>query len=113
MTRAIDDVKKWMNMVRWSVKRIRDDFQIEESRLTRTASLETDLGLSAEQIEDIMGTIAESFTMRFPDGTLDEVLKLEELCMLASWIKGFYKRPEFISAGFQAKGRAAKPVIAP
>jgi hypothetical protein len=112
MTRAIDDVKNWMNMFRWIVKLIRDDFQIEESRLTRTAALETDLGLSAEQIEDIMGTIAESFAMRFPDGTLDEVLKLEELCMLASWIKGLYKRPEFISAGFEAKCRAANPAIA-
>jgi hypothetical protein len=112
MTRAIDDVKNWMNMFRWIVKLIRDDFQIEESRLTRTAALETDLGLSAEQIEDIMGTIGESFAMRFPDGTLDEVLKLEELCMLASWIKGLYKRPEFMSPAFEAKCRAANPAIA-
>jgi acyl carrier protein len=112
MTRTIDDVKNWMNMFRWIVKLIRDDFQVEESRLTRTASLETDLGLSAEQIEDIMGTIGESFALRFPDGTLDEVLRLEELCMLASWIKGFYKRPEFISAGFEAKCRAVNPAIA-
>ncbi len=112
MSRPIDDVKNWMNMFRWIVKLIRDDFQIDEARLTRTAALETDIGLSAEQIEDVMGTIAESFSMRFPDGTLDEVLKLEELCMLASWVKGLYKKPEFISADFEAKCRAVNPGIA-
>ncbi len=112
MSRPIDDVKYWMNMFRWIVKLIRDDYQIEEARLTRSAALETDLGLSIEQIEDVMGTIAESFSIRFPDGTLDEVLKLEELCMLASWIKGFYKKPEFISAGFEASCRAANPPMA-
>lgn len=112
MTRSIDDVKNWMNMFRWIVKLIRDDFQIEEVRLTRTAALETDLGLSPEQIEDIIGTISESFAMRFPDNTLDEVLKLEELCMVASWIKGLYKKPEFISRDFEAKCRAANPAMA-
>jgi hypothetical protein len=50
--------------------------------------------------------------MRFPEGTLNEVLKLEELCMLASWVKGYYKRPEFISAAFEAKCREANPGIA-
>lgn len=112
MLRPIDDVKNWMNMFRWIVKLIRDDYQIEEALLTRTAALETDLGLSIEQIEDVMGTIAESFSIRFPDGTLDEVLKLEELCMLASWIKGFYKKPEFISAAFEASCRTANPAMA-
>lgn len=112
MSRPIDDVKNWMNMFRWIVKLIRDEYQIDEARLTRTAALETDIGLTAEQIEDVMGTISESFSMRFPDGTLDEVLKLEELCMLASWVKGYYKRPEFISAEFEAKCRAANPGIA-
>lgn len=112
MSRPIDDVKNWMNMFRWIVKLIRDDYQIEEARLTRSAALETDLGLSIEQIEDVMGTIAESFAIRFPDGTLDEVLKLEELCMLASWIKGFYKKPEFISASFETSCRAANPAMA-
>jgi hypothetical protein len=112
MTRPIDDVKNWMNMFRWIVKLIRDDYQIEEARLTRTATLESDLGLSIEQVEDVLGTIADSFQLRFPDGTLDEVLKLEELCMLASWIKGFYKKPEFISAEFEGKCRAANPAMA-
>jgi acyl carrier protein len=112
MQRSVDDVKNWMNMFRWIVKLIRDDFQIEEARLTRTAALETDLGLSAEQIEDIIGTISEAFAMRFPDNTLDEVLKLEELCMVASWIKGLYKKPEFISGDFEAKCRAANPAMA-
>jgi hypothetical protein len=112
MSRPVDDVKNWMNMFRWIVKLIRDEYQIDEARLTRTAALDTDIGLSAEQVEEVMGTIAESFTMRFPDGTLDEVLKLEELCMLASWIKGYYKKPEFISADFEAKCRAVNPAIA-
>jgi len=112
MSRPIDDVKNWMNMFRWIVKLIRDEYQIDEARLTRTASLETDIGLTAEQVEEVMGTISESFTMRFPDGTLDEVLKLEELCMLASWVKGYYKKPEFISADFEAKCRAANPAMA-
>ena len=112
MSRPVDDVKNWMNMFRWIVKLIRDEYQIDEARLTRTAALETDIGLTAEQIEDVMGTIAESFSMRFPEGTLNEVLKLEELCMLASWVKGFYKKPEFISADFEAKCRAVNPGIA-
>jgi len=112
MSRPVDDVKNWMNMFRWIVKLIRDEYQIDEARLVRTAALETDIGLSGEQVEEVMGTIAESFVMRFPDGTLNEVLKLEELCMLASWIKGFYKKPEFISADFEAKCRSANPAMA-
>ena len=112
MKRSIEDVKNWMNMFRWIVKLIRDDYQVEESRLTRTVTLETDLSLSVEQIEDIMTTIGQSFAIRFPDGTLDEVIKLEELCMLASWIKGLYKRPDFISAAFEDKCRAANPAMA-
>jgi hypothetical protein len=31
MSRPIDDVKNWMNMFRWIVKLIRDDYQIEEA----------------------------------------------------------------------------------
>ncbi len=112
MSRPVDNVKNWMNMFRWIVKLIRDEYQIDEARLTRTAALETDVGLNAEQVEEVMGTISESFAMRFPDGTLNEVLKLEELCMLASWIKGYYKKPEFISADFEAKCRAVNPAIA-
>ena len=112
MTRSVDDVKNWMNMFRWIVKLIRDDYQIAEARLTRTASLETDLGLSAEQIEDVLTTIAQSFALTFPAGVLDEVFKLEELCMLASWIKGFYKQPDFISPDFAGKCRAANPAMA-
>ena len=40
-----------------------------------------------------------------------EVLKLEELCMLASWLKGLYKQPEFISADYQLKCRAVNAQI--
>ncbi|MBE9606723.1 acyl carrier protein [Acetobacteraceae bacterium H6797] len=107
--RPIDDVKNWMTMFRWIVKLIRDEYGIEESRLTRHAQLESELGLSIEQVEEMLQIIAGSFTIRFPDGTLNEVLKLEELCMLASWLKGLYKHPEFLSDGFTATCRAQNP----
>jgi hypothetical protein len=109
MSRPTDDVKNWMQMFRWIVKLIRDEYDIEESVLTRAAVLERDCGLSIEQIETVLGTIAESFQLRFPAGTLDEVVKLEELCVLAAWMKGLYKRPEFISAAFEQRCRAENP----
>jgi hypothetical protein len=101
-----------MTMFRWIVKAIRDDHGIDEARLTRFARLETELGLSIEEVEELLSLIDLSFGIRFPEGTLDEVLRLEELCMLASWIKGFYKRPEFISGGFETRCRAANPGMA-
>jgi hypothetical protein len=45
----------------------------------------------------------------FSPGTLDEVVRLEELCMLAAWMKGLYKRPSFISDGFEASCRDLNP----
>jgi hypothetical protein len=107
MSRPTDDVKNWMNMFRWIVKLIRDEYEVDESILTRSAVLESDCGLVIEQVEALLGIIAESFQLRFPPGTLDEVVKLEELCMVASWMKGLYKRPEFISDGFEAACRAS------
>jgi hypothetical protein len=107
MLRPIDDVKTWTNMFRWIVKLIRDEYDIDEARLVRGALLESELGLSIEQVEEMLGTIARSFGIRFPPGTLDEILRLEELCMLASWITGLYKRPEFISDRFDASCRSA------
>ena len=112
MSRPTEDVKNWMTMFRWIVKLIRDEYDIEESRLVRNAELETDLGISIEQLEQILDTIAQSFSVRFPNGILDEVLRMEELCMLASWLKGYYKRPEFISDGFEASCRACNPGMA-
>jgi hypothetical protein len=112
MAGSIDDVRNWMTMFRWIVKLIRDDYTVDEAGLTRTAVLDSDLGLSAEQIEQLLDVIGDSFTIRFPEGTLDEVLRLEELCMLASWMKGFYKRPDFISDAFDARCRSANPGIA-
>jgi hypothetical protein len=94
---------------RWIVKLIRDDFVVDETILVRTAMLETDCGLAIERVEAMVSIIAESFHLSFPAGTLDEVLKLEELLMLAAWMKGLYKRPEFISDGFEARCRAANP----
>jgi hypothetical protein len=105
MARPTDDVKNWMNMFRWIVKLIRDDYEVDEKQLVRTAALETDCGLVIEQLEAVLAIIAESFQLRFPPNTLDEVLKLEELCMLASWMKGLYKRPDFISESFESSCR--------
>ncbi|HZH27374.1 MAG TPA: acyl carrier protein [Azospirillaceae bacterium] len=112
MSRSIEDVKNWMHMFRWIVKLIRDEYGVEEKVLVRDAKLEGDIGLSLEQVEQVLEFIADSFTVTFPGGTLDEVLKLEELCMLAAWLKGFYKRPEFISDGFEAQCRAVNAIPA-
>jgi hypothetical protein len=109
MSRPTDEVKNWMHMFRWIVKLIRDEYEVDEAILVRTAVLETDCGLIIEQVEALLGTISENFALTFPPGTLDEVLKLDELCMLASWMKGLYKRPEFISAGFESSCRALNP----
>ena len=105
MVPPTDDVKNWMTMFRWIVKLIRDEYEVDEQKLVRTAVLETDCGLAIEDVEAVLTTVAASFGVRFPPGTLDEIVKLEELCMLASWLKGFYKRPEFISDGFAATCR--------
>ena len=92
-------------MFRWIVKLIRDEYEIDESVLTRSAVLETDCGLAIEQVEVVLDTISQSFELRFPAGTLDEIVKLEELCMLAAWMKGLYKRPDFISNTFEEQCR--------
>jgi hypothetical protein len=99
-----------MHMFRWIVKLIRDEYGVDEKILTRTAVLETDCGLSIEQVEEVLEIISESFEISFPGGTLDEVLKLEELCMLAAWLRGLFKRPEFISDGFEGQCRAGNPL---
>jgi hypothetical protein len=95
-----------MTMFRWIVKLIRDEYEVDEAVLTRTALLESDCGLVIEQVEGVLVIVAESFSLNFPAETLDEILKLEELCMLASWMKGLYKRPPFISDTFEATCRA-------
>lgn len=105
MVPPTDDVKNWVNMFRWIVKVIRDEYEVDEQKLVRAAVLESDCGLAIEDVESVLDTVAENFGIRFPGGTLDEIVKLEELCMLASWLKGLYKRPEFISDAFEAKCR--------
>ena len=109
MSRSTEDVKNWMSMFRWIVKLIRDEFDVDEAILVRTAVLETDCGLIIDQVEAVLVIIGDSFQLSFPSDTLDEVLKLDELCMLAAWMKGFYKRPEFISGGFEERCRAVNP----
>jgi hypothetical protein len=107
--RESEQVKNWMNMFRWIVKLIRDEYGIDEAVLTRTASIEKDLSLSLEQVERILEYIQEAFGVKFPSGTLDELVKLEELCLLASWLAGFYKKPEFLGAGYVASAAALNP----
>lgn len=107
MSGPTDDVKNWMHMFRWIVKLIRDDHAVDESVLTRSAVLETDCGLTIEQLEGLLDTISHSFQLRFPPRTLDEVVRLEELCMLAAWMRGLYKRPAFISDDFETRCRTA------
>jgi len=112
MVPPTDDVKNWMHMFRWIVKLIRDEYDVDEAILTRTAILETDCGLVIEQVEAVLATIATSFGVNFPHGALDEVLKLEELCMLAAWLKGLYKQPPFLSDGFADRCRTSNPAAA-
>ena len=109
MTSSTADVTNWMHLFRWIVKLIRDEYGVDEKILTRTAVLEADIGLSIDQVERILDFIADSFEIHFPDGTLDEVIRLEELCLVASWLKGFYKRPPFIGAVYEARCRASNP----
>jgi hypothetical protein len=109
MDRDTSEVKNWMNMFRWIVKLIRDEYGIPEDKLTRTAVIETDLGLSLEQTEEVLEIIAKSFGVTFPPGTLDELVKFEELCLLASWLHGLYKKPEFIGPDFAAAAASLNP----
>lgn len=99
----------WQEVSRTIVKLLRDQYGIEEGRLTRTALLDHDLGLDAEQLEGLLAAIEENFALRFPNGTLDEVLRLGDLALLASWLKGFYKRPGFLSEACAMKARALNP----
>lgn len=109
MASSTADVTNWMHLFRWIVKLIRDEYGIEEALLTRTAVLETDIGLSIDQVERVLEFTADAFAIHFPTGTLDEVVRLEELCLLASWLKGLYKRPGFIGDQFEASCRALNP----
>ena len=109
MIPPVDDVKNWMHLFRWIVKLIRDEYEVDEGKLIRTAVLESDCGLIIEDVEKVIGTTASSFAIRFPPGTLDEVVRLEELCLLAAWLKGLYKEPDFLSEGFAANCRQLNP----
>ncbi|WP_029011410.1 hypothetical protein [Azospirillum halopraeferens] len=111
MPLSTESISNWMHLFRWIVKLLRDDFGIDEKLLTRTAVLE-EVGLTPEQLEQALDFIAESFEVQFPEDTLDEVVRLEELCLLVAWMKGFYKRPEFMSADFEARCRAATAIPA-
>jgi hypothetical protein len=109
MVPPIDGISNWMHLFRWIVKLIRDEHGVDEALLVRGAVLEADCGLQIEDIEAVLGMIGTSFTVEFPPCVLDEVVKLDELCMLTAWLKGLYKRPEFISDGFAARCQARNP----
>lgn len=111
MTPVTEQINNWMQLFRWIVKLLRDDFGLDESGLTRTAVLE-EIGLSSEQLEQVLDFIAEGFAVQFPDDTLDEVVRLEDLCMLVSWMKGFYKKPDFVTEDFEARCRSLNAVPA-
>ena len=104
-----DDIKNWMHLFRWIVKHIRDEYGIEESLLNRAAVLEADLGISEETIEEIVETVARTFDISFPQGLLNEVFKLEELCLVSAWMHGLYKQPEFLGDAFVDACRAVNP----
>ncbi len=96
-------ISNWMHMSRWIVKMLRDEYGIDEKILTRTAELEADCGFSQEMLESILERLAEAFEIVYPSGTFDEVLRMEELCLLTSWAKGLYKRPDFLSDDYAAR----------
>ena len=104
-----DGISNWMHMFRWIVKLIRDEHGVDEALLVRSAVLEADCGMQIEDIEAVLKVIGTSFTVSFPPGALDEVVKLDELCMLAAWLKGLYKRPEFLSENYAADCRGLNP----
>jgi len=43
---------------------------------------------------------------------LDEAIHLEDLCMLVSWMKGFYKKPDFVTEEFEARCRSLNAIPA-
>ena len=109
MVPPTDGISNWMHLFRWIVKLIRDEYGVDEVLLVRGAVLEAECGLQVEDIETVLAAIGGSFAVHFPPDTLDEVVKLDELCMLTAWLKGLYKRPEFISDGFAAQCQAHNP----
>jgi acyl carrier protein len=111
MAGSVNEITNWMHLFRWIVKLIRDEYGVDEKLLTRHAMLEGDLSLTNVQLEEVLDHIKESFGIQFPDDTLDQVLRLEELCLVTSWIKGMYKRPEFITDHFETECRQCNPGI--
>lgn len=98
-----------MHLFRWIVKFIRDEYGVDEKLLDRTAVLEEDLGIEEETIEEIIAAVARKFEITFPPGILNEVFKLEELCLVSAWMHGLYKQPEFLGDAFVAACRADNP----
>ncbi|MBP2315217.1 acyl carrier protein [Azospirillum soli] len=112
MSDAILGITNWMQLFRWIVKLIRDEYGVDEKILTRNAVLEDGVGLNAEQLEQVLDHIGEAFEIHFPEDTLHETAHLEDLCMLASWIKGLYKKPDFVTPDFEERCRALNPIPA-
>ncbi len=107
--RDVSEVRNWMNMFRWIVKLIRDDYGVAEEDLTRNAYLDTDIGLTQEQTEEVLEIVGSCFGIHFPPGSLDELVRFEELCMLAAWLNGLYKKPDFLASEFVVKAHRINP----
>ena len=112
MSDAILGITNWMHLFRWIVKLIRDEYGVDEKILTRNAQLDGGIGLSAEQLEQVLDHIAETFELTFPDGTLHEAVRLEDLCTLTAWLKGLFKKPDFVTPVFEERCRALNKVPA-
>ena len=61
MPRPTGDVQTGMPMFRWIVNLIRDEYEVDEAILRRSA---------------VPGSISQGFQVRLPAGTLDEAVKL-------------------------------------
>ena len=112
MSDAILGITNWMHLFRWIVKLIRDEYGVDETILTRNALLDGGIGLSAEQLEQVLDHIAETFDLTFPDNTLHEAVRLEDLCTLTAWLKGLFKKPDFVTPDFEERCRALNTVPA-
>lgn len=112
MSDAILGITNWMHLFRWIVKLIRDEYGVDEKTLTRNAVLDGGIGLSAEQLEQVLDHIAETFEIHFPEGTLHEAVRLEDLCTLSAWLRGLLKKPDFVTADFEGRCRAINAIPA-
>ncbi|WP_246653881.1 acyl carrier protein [Azospirillum formosense] len=112
MSEPILGITNWMHLFRWIVKLIRDEYGVDEKVLTRNAVLDGGIGLTAEQLEQVLDHIAETFELTFPENTLNETVRLEDLCTLTAWMRGLFKKPDFVTPPFEERCRSLNNVPA-